>query len=127
MEVVNAVFGFLLLNRPFEQKLVHFSHRQTLSQVVKGAVFGSSMAAVTVGFATEGESLDQGGAQAIGQDLDPGEQKAFAFAQGQGGFVGIEYLGHTYGEDSKNAVCVNKKENAPELRKCLSAGKCVGP
>jgi len=127
MEVVNAVFGGLLLSGTFEEELVHFSHGQTLSQIIKGTVFVSSMAAVAIGFATAAESLDQRGAQAIGRDLDLGEQEAFAFAQSQGGFVGIEYLSHNYGKDDKNGIGVNKKESAPEMRKCLSAGKPVGP
>jgi hypothetical protein len=55
------------------------------------------MMAVAVGFATAGETLNQRGAQAVGENLDLGEQKAFAFAQSQGGLAGVVYLGHIHG------------------------------
>jgi hypothetical protein len=79
--------------------------------------------AMTVGLATGGEALDQRGPQAVGEDPDLREQKAFAFAQSQGGLAGVVYLSHMYGEDNKSVDAVNKKENAQGMRKCLSARK----
>jgi len=46
------------------------------------------LATVAVGFATAGEAFDEGGAQAVGQDLELRKQEAFALAQGQGGLAG---------------------------------------
>ena len=51
-------------------------------------LFITAMMTVTVGFATAGEPLDERGAQAVGEDLELGDQKAFALAQGQGGLAG---------------------------------------
>jgi hypothetical protein len=51
-------------------------------------MFITAMMTVTVGFATAGEPLDKGGAQAVGEDFELGDQKAFAPAQGQGGLAG---------------------------------------
>jgi len=109
---LDSLFSGLLLGGRFEEELIDFSHRQALGQIVEGAVLFSSVMAVTIGFATGGESLDQGGAQAVGQDLDLREQEAFAFAQRQGGLGGVMNPSHVYGKDSQNAAGVNKKENA---------------
>jgi hypothetical protein len=120
---LDACFSRLLLGGCLEEELIDFSDRQALRQVVKGTVFNSPMMAAAVGLATTGEALNQGGAQAVGQDLDLREQKAFAFAQSQGGLAEVMYLGHIHGEDNKNAAAVNEKEYAQEMRKCLTAGK----
>jgi hypothetical protein len=45
------------------------------------------MVAGAIGVATAGEPLDQGGAQGIREDHELRNQKAFALAQGQGGFA----------------------------------------
>jgi hypothetical protein len=119
----DAALSRLLLGGSLEEELIDFSNGQALGQVVEGAVFSSPLMAMAVGFATGGEALDQRGPQAVGEDADLGEQKAFAFAQSQGGFAGVVYLRHMYGEDSKSVDAVNKKENAPGMRKCLPALK----
>jgi hypothetical protein len=109
---LDAVFSRLLLSGCFELELIDPTHGQTLREVVKGAVLLSPMMAVTIGLATAGETLDQRGAQTLGQDPDLGEEEAFAFAQRQGGFGGVMNPSHIYGKDSKNAETVNEKENA---------------
>ena len=84
----DAVLGGLSLGGGGEEELVDFAHGQALGQEIEGAMFIAAMMTVTVGFAAAGEALDKGGAQAVGEDLDLGDQKAFALAQGQSGFAG---------------------------------------
>jgi hypothetical protein len=119
MEMVDALPGGLLLSGTLEEELVDFSDRQALSQIVKGPMFSAAMVAVASGFATDGEALDQGGAQAVGPNLQSGKEKALAFAQGEGGFGGLEYPSHMYGEARRTSAGVNKKENALSMRKCF--------
>jgi len=84
----DAVLGGLALGRGGEEEFVDFADGQALGQEIEGAMFIAALMTVTVGFATAGEALDKGGAQAVGEDFDLGDQKAFALAQGQGGLVG---------------------------------------
>ena len=94
----DALLSRLLLGGCFEEELINFAYGQALSQIVKRSVFISSVMAVAIRLATAGEALDQRSPQAVGQDLDLGEQKAFALAQSQRGFArGDIYLSHIYG------------------------------
>jgi hypothetical protein len=111
--VLDALLSRLLLDGCFEEELINFSYGQALGQIVKRSVFISPVMAVAIGLATAGEAFDQRGPQAVGQDLDLGQQKAFALAQSQRGFArGDIYPSHIYGKDMKNAADVNEKENA---------------
>ena len=56
-------------------------------QVIERSMFIPVMVAGAIGVATAGEPLDQGGAQGIREDHELRNQKAFALAQGQGGFA----------------------------------------
>ena len=85
----DAVLGGLSLGGGGEEELVDFADGQTLGQEIEGAVFIAAMMTVTVGFATAGEALDERGAQAVGEDLEWRDQKAFALSQGQGGLAGV--------------------------------------
>ena len=84
----DAVLGGLALGEGGEGEFVDFADGQALGQKIEGAMFIPAVMTVTVGFAAAGEALDKGGAQAVGEDFELGEQKAFALAQGQGGFAG---------------------------------------
>jgi len=75
---------------------------------------------VTVGFATAGEPLDERGAQAVGEDLELGDQKsvcAWRKARVDLRAVGrksVPYIGQGY----KNGGGMSKKKkNALEMRK----------
>ena len=85
--VLNPRLSDLPLGGCFKEEFIHFTRGQALGQVVEGSMFIPAMVAGAVGFATAGEPLDQGGAQCIREDLELRNQKAFAPAQGQGGFV----------------------------------------
>jgi hypothetical protein len=112
----------LPLSGGFEEEFVHFSRGQALGQVVEGAMLIPAMVAGAIGFATAGETLDQGGAQGIREDLDLGNQKAFAPAQGQGGLAsGGMNPRHIYGEVTPFLNGVNGIENALKIRKCSIA------
>jgi hypothetical protein len=79
--LLNALFGRLPLDGQFEEELVDLSRSEALGQIIKGAVFISTVMAVAMGLAAAGEAFDQRGAQAVGRDLDLREQETFAFAQ----------------------------------------------
>ena len=87
-------------------------------RLAANTVFIASMVAMAVGFAALGEAFDQRGAEGVGVDFELGQQKAFPTAQGEGGFGGVEYPSHIYGQDSKRGKGVNKKENGVRMRKC---------
>jgi hypothetical protein len=122
---LDASAGGLLLGRGFEKKLVDVAGGQALGQKVKGPVFLSAMMTAATGFAATGKTLDQGGAQEVGEDFDLGEEKAFALAQGQSGlaFGGMNPC-HIYGKDSKTGGDVKEKENAVQMRICLTLNWC---
>ena len=114
----------LLLGRCFKEEFIHLTDGKALGQIVEGAVLMALLMTVAVGFAAAGKSLDEGGAQAVGQDMELRKQKAFALAQGQRGLPGKSvYLCHMYGEDTKTGDDVNKNENGAKMRKCSTAGK----
>jgi hypothetical protein len=122
--VLDAGLSGLLLGGGSEEELVDLAHSQALGQIVEGAMLMALLVTVAIGFATAGEALDEGGAQAVGQDLELRKQEAFALAQGQGGLAGGSvYLCHIYGKDSQTGKGVNRNENGGEMRKCLTAGK----
>src|SRR5512140_3691939 len=120
MIMLDGALGGFLLRGAFELELVDLADRQALGQVIKRAVFVASVMAMTIGLATTGETFDQGGPQRVGIDFELGEQETFAVAQGEGGFGGVVYPSHVYGEDIKIALSVNKKrkwgQNAKMLR-----------
>jgi len=84
----DAVLGGLSLGRGGEEELVDFADGQALGQEIEGTVFIAALMTVTVDFAAACEPLDERGAQAVGEDLELSDQKAFAPAQGQRGFAG---------------------------------------
>ena len=80
------------------------------------------MVAGAIGVATAGEPLDQGGAQGIREDHELRNQKAFALAQGQGGFAsGGMNPRQIYGQVMQLLDGVHGKENALKMRKCSIA------
>ena len=107
------VLGGLPLGGGFEEEFVDFAHGQALGQKIEGAVFVAATMTVTVGLATAGEPLDQRGAQAVGEELELGDQKAFALAQGQGGLAGGGVNPcHIYGR-IQNGWRMSKKKKMP--------------
>jgi hypothetical protein len=92
--MVDTLAGGLLLGGGLEEELVDLADRQTLGQVIKGAVFLAAVVARAVALATAGETLHQRSAQGVGTDLDLGQEEAFALAQGEGGFVRVMYPSH---------------------------------
>ena len=84
----DAVLGGLSLGGGGEEELVDFADGQALGQEIEGAVFIAALMTVTVGFATAGEPLDEGGAQAVWEYFELRDQKAFALSQGQRGLAG---------------------------------------
>jgi hypothetical protein len=117
-KMLGALAGRSLLRFTLEEKLIHFAHRQALGQIVEGAMLGSPVMTMTLGFATRGKAFHDRSAQKVGGNSQLPKEKAFALAQSQSGFTGvIEYPRHVYGQDKKIAAPVNKKENAPKIRK----------
>ena len=92
--MLDGIASRLLLSGALEEELVDFAHRQTLGQVVEGAVFIAAVMALAVGFTTAGEALHQGSAQGVGPNLELGKQEAFALAQSKGGYGGVVYPRH---------------------------------
>jgi hypothetical protein len=84
----DAVLGGLPLGGGGEEELVDFADGQALGQEIEGAVFIAALMTVTVDFAAAGEPLDEGGAQAVGEDFELGDQEALALSQGQRGLAG---------------------------------------
>jgi len=105
----DAFFGRLPLGGGLEGKFVDLPHGQALCQKIKRAVFGPVAMTVTVGLAAAGKAFHQGSAQAVGRELQLGEQPTFALAQGEGRLAGeVMNLCHMYGIDSKITALVNQ-------------------
>jgi hypothetical protein len=126
---LDASTGGLLLGWGFEEELVDVPGGQALGQKVKGPVLVPAMMAAAGGLAATRKTLDQRSAQEVGEDFELREKKAFALAQSQSGLAfGRVNPRHIYGKDSKRARNVNEKENAVQMRICLTLnrrGSCV--
>src|SRR6266404_964949 len=78
------------------------------------------MMAVAIGLATAGEALDEGGPEGVGQDLELGEQEAFALAQSQGGFASRDiYIRAIYMDRIRKEDALSTKKKMP--RECENA------
>ncbi len=61
--VLDPRLSGLPLGGCFKEEFIHLTRGQALGQVVEGAMFIPTTVADAVGFATAGETLDQGGTQ----------------------------------------------------------------
>jgi hypothetical protein len=91
----HALLGLLLLVLTFEKEFGDFAGRQTLSEIVEGAMFATPMATATVLFTADRVTLDERGAQEVRIDFELREQVILALAQRQSGFTSAtEYPSH---------------------------------
>jgi hypothetical protein len=81
----------------FEQERLHLAFGKTTVEIKERAVLGTAGVAVTVGFATFEEALDQGGVEHVRWQFKGGQQMRPALAQGRGGdaFERL-YITHIY-------------------------------
>ena len=80
---MDAFPALLLLRLGFEQEFEHTAGHQTDSQIIEWSVL-VPLSAGAMGFATGGETLDEGGAQKLGRNAQLTQERGFALAQRQG-------------------------------------------